>query len=241
MIRTISARELLDVWERGLRQPPVQRALLLLAAATGEPVETLAQMSIGQRDGLLLDARVATFGSLITAVAYCPTCGEALELTFDADDIRAHARMPPERLTLQLEDYEVVFRLPNSLDVNMAAATAEPEKRLLERCLINLSKRGRKRQAHDLPETLYVEIAQRMAEADPQAEVELELDCPACGHTWLTVFDIVSYFWGELQAWAQRILREIHILARCYGWSENEILSIPPQRRQFYLQMAGGA
>ena len=43
-----------------------------------------------------------------------------------------------------------------------------------------------------------------MAEADPQADVQLELNCHACAHTWASPFDIVSFFWREIDAWAQR-------------------------------------
>jgi hypothetical protein len=50
-------------------------------------------------------------------------------------------------------------------------------------------------------------------------------------------FDIASYFWDEINAWANRILREVHILASRYGWSERDILALSPWRRQFYLDM----
>ena len=76
-----------------------------------------------------------------------------------------------------------------------------------------------------------------MAEADPQADIQLALSCPACGHQWLSTFDIVSFFWSEINAWAYRILREVHILASAYGWREADILAMSPYRRQLYLEM----
>ena len=76
-----------------------------------------------------------------------------------------------------------------------------------------------------------------MAAADPQAEIEISLECPACTCHWTEIFDIDSFFWTELQAWAARILREIHQLASAYGWSEREILALPPLRRNTYLNL----
>jgi hypothetical protein len=76
-----------------------------------------------------------------------------------------------------------------------------------------------------------------MAACDPQAEVLLDLNCPACGHGWQALFDVVAFFWAELAAQAKRLLREVHTLARAYGWREADILGMSARRRQFYLEM----
>jgi hypothetical protein len=80
-------------------------------------------------------------------------------------------------------------------------------------------------------------ISQALLEADPQAEIRLDFTCPACAHEWELLFDIAEFFWTELSAQAQRLLREIDALARAYGWSEREILNLPAQRRQTYLEL----
>jgi hypothetical protein len=51
------------------------------------------------------------------------------------------------------------------------------------------------------------------------------------------LFDIGEFFWTEIAVQAQRLLREIDALARAYGWTEREILSLPGQRRQAYLEL----
>ena len=78
-----------------------------------------------------------------------------------------------------------------------------------------------------------------MAEVDPQADVQMDLTCPACGHQWQALFDIESFFWREISAWANRILREVHALASAYGWRESDILSMSTWRRQTYLNLIG--
>jgi len=79
-----------------------------------------------------------------------------------------------------------------------------------------------------------------MTELDPLAEIELHFDCPACGHGWEELFDIASWLWVEVGDQALRLLREVDLLARIYGWSESEILALPPLRRSHYLRLAAG-
>src|SRR5512136_680530 len=89
-MRALSASELLSVWERGLAQSPVERALTLLVAANPESApDDMARLSIGQRDAQLLTLREWMFGSQLVSLANCQECGEQLELAFDVSDIRA--------------------------------------------------------------------------------------------------------------------------------------------------------
>jgi hypothetical protein len=82
-----------------------------------------------------------------------------------------------------------------------------------------------------------VALSRAMLEVDPQAEITFHLTCPACAHEWDLLFDITDFFWTEISVQAQRLLREIDALARAYGWTEREILNLPAQRRQTYLEM----
>ena len=76
-----------------------------------------------------------------------------------------------------------------------------------------------------------------MALVDPQADVQLALSCPACGQQWRATFDVVSFLWDELDAWARRLLREVHTLASAYHWREADILAMSRWRRQYYLDL----
>jgi hypothetical protein len=224
--------------------PPAQRALALLAPACADtPADHIARLSVGQRDERLLTLREWAFGPRLQCVANCPLCREMLEVEFNVSDIRAGAAPEPvEELSLTAAGYEVRFRLPNSTD--LACLSAEEglsanQARLLERCVISARRDGQELAAEQLPESVIFPVMERMAEFDPQADVKLELTCPSCQHRWLAAFDIVSFFWSEISAWATRLLREVHTLASAYGWSEGEILSLSPCRRQAYLEMVG--
>jgi hypothetical protein len=171
----------------------------------------------------------------------CPECGQRLELAFDVADVRVSACQEAAEVAMTVADYDLQLRPPNSLD--LAAIAAEPvlgEKRrlLFERCVVAAGCGGQAATAASLPEEAMEAAAERLAEADPQADVQLDVACP-CGKRWRSVFDIVSFFWAEIEAWACRILREVHVLASAYGWSERDILALSPARRQFYLAMVG--
>jgi hypothetical protein len=90
----------------------------------------------------------------------------------------------------------------------------------------------------ELPEAVVQEINRRMAEADPQADVQVTVSCAACGVAWQAMFDIASFLWGEVDRWARRMLHEVHVLASAYGWTEAEILRLGPWRRRVYLGLA---
>jgi hypothetical protein len=243
-MHALSPAELLEVWEKGMTQPAVQKALLLLSVAfPEESPAALAQRSIGQRNALLLTLREWLFGSQFVSVATCPQCGERLELNFETADIRA---MPPsepaESLALDVAGYVVQFRLPNSADLAMVLGYEDPvvaQRVLLERCLLSAQHAGEETSAEALPAEVVETIVETMDQADPQANIQLSLTCPACAHQWQAILDILTYVWRELDAWARRILREVHYLASVYGWSEHDILNMRPWRRQIYMEMIG--
>lgn len=245
-MRPLTASELLRVWEQALPQPLITRLLLLLAAAWPEQsFQTLAELSIGQRDGYLLTLREWTFGPELVCQATCPTCGERLELRFNVAEIRVEpSSEPAQSLSLQAAGYEVSFRLPSSLDLLALIDFSDPadtQQRLLERCLLVVLHNGQPQPVQRLPEAVTTAVATRMAQVDPQADVQLTLSCPACSQLWAASFDIGAFFWAEINAWAYRILREVHLLASAYGWSETDILTMSPWKRQFYLKLILGA
>jgi hypothetical protein len=91
----------------------------------------------------------------------------------------------------------------------------------------------------DLPEPVLAALVDAVTERDPQAETRFQLTCAACGHRWSALFDVVSFFWTELAARAERLLIEVHALARAYGWREADVLTMSESRRHFYLELVG--
>lgn len=242
-MRRLSAAGLLSAWERAIGQTPLARSLVLLSASTGEEPEQLARMSIGERDARLLELRESVFGPRLASVTTCPACGERLEMTFDVSELKAtHARVPDEPCAVGRLGFDVLFRLPNTLDLSALAAdsdVAEARRVLLERCILSARLGDEEVAFKDLPAEVLDAVEERMSEADPQGDIQLALACARCAHEWREAFDVGEFLWRELHAWATRMLGEVHKLARAYGWREADILALSPARRQFYLDMIG--
>jgi hypothetical protein len=244
-MRALSAPELLDVWERGRLLGPVARALTLLTSACPEvSADELANLSMGRRDADLLTLREETFGPEMAGVAACPRCHEQLEFSFSVAQIRLKsAATTGQTFGLTVDGYDLQARPPNSLDLKAIGEQTDARLRrnlLLEQCLIAAYHEGEPVSAGELPASVFHAVEEAMAQADPQADIRLAISCPSCNHQWQGDFDILSFFWSEIEAWAARVLHEVHILASAYGWREHDILALSPRRRRIYLEMAGG-
>ena len=247
-MQTPTASELLTVWERARTQPVTTQALMLLEAASPDVHrEELAKLSVGRRDARLLALREGLFGSRLTALTACPHCGQQFELSIEAAEIRLETdQVAPEVLTVRSENYVAHLRLPNSEDLAaIAECIDEPSeaaaiRALLSRCLVELRRNGRKQKLERLesmPQGLIDIVAAEMERADPQANVQLNLQCADCGHRWSSPFDIVTFLWIEIDHWARQILSEVCTLASAFGWREADILAMSAYRRQLYLQI----
>jgi len=237
---------MLNIWEQGLDQPLLQRALILLGAACPEMKPgALAELSIGQRDERLLQLRERLFGPQLVNTVVCPACSERMEWENRIADIRISSLQDESALNefeLDMDNYHLRFRLPNSLDIADVINCDDRDKAqedLLTRCILKAECAGEDYAVDQLPDHLIEAISQRIEALDPQAEIRINLHCPECSHSWDVLFDIASFLWSELNDWAERTLQLVHTLARGYGWTEQEILNLSPIRRQLYLGMLG--
>jgi hypothetical protein len=209
-------------------------------------------LSVGDREALLLQLRRATFGERLEAVLPCPSagCGERMELTLDVGDLL----LPPYRdvrrwhdLTVDIDGaaYALSFRLPTARDIDRAAPIARTDPaeaaRELVRCSVRHSERdGTWVDPGALPAAVVTRLGAAMADLDPQAELDLDLRCPACEQRFSMLFDVATFFLCELDGRGARVLEEVHALASHYHWSEREILHMPSSRRAVYLRMLDG-
>lgn len=249
-MRPLSVSELLTVWERGFAALPFERALAILSLASPESSPgALARLSIGRRDANLLQLREWAFGSELAMMAACPSCGQALELMMPVAELRVPLHPAGIPLmsaandldsSLMVRDYQVHYRAPNTEDVEGCAGLelAACRRKLLACCVTEARHRGKPVSAEDLPEDVAQKVEEQIAAIDPQIDMRLDLTCPECHQRWKEVFDIVSFFCSEIDTWARRVLREVDVLARAYGWRESDILALSPVRRQIYMAMA---
>lgn len=240
-MRPLSVPELLNIWERGLGSRPFERALAILSVATPESsTADLARMSIGRRDASLLRLREWAFGSEMAIVAACPRCQRQVETALTVTDLCASVESTSNSETSPaIGDYKFRCRAPNTDDLVACVGLdmAMSRRTLLTHCVLHSTCRGGPTAVDELPTEVVDAVIERIAEAD-QADIRIDFTCPDCEYRWNELFDIVSFFWTEIDAWARRLLREVHILASAYGWRESDILALGPTRRQIYLTMA---
>jgi hypothetical protein len=240
-MRALTQSDLLALWESGRALHPLDQGLLALRAAYPETHAGAADWPIGQRNRALAQLGSDCFGPSLRGWTDCLQCREKLEFELDA---RALAARP-------LESGEPVaaggrtFRLPTSRD--LARVAAEPDARAATVRLVELCRLVGWAEPEDQAPapTAWAEadldaIGEKMALADPLAEIMLHFDCPTCGASFDESLDLAAFIWAEIEARAKRLLVEVHMLASAYGWREAEILSLGAARRQSYLAMVRG-
>jgi hypothetical protein len=234
-VTDLADHALLDVWDRVETAPvPLRPAVLLdgLRAGLGEGGEPAEGLPVGRRDRALIAVRTRLFGSRMRCASHCPACGERVEIELDLGLMQGGA--PAELAVVRMDDGAWRLRPPTTRDVE-AVLAGPPSGRvaaLVRRCALD-----------PLPEPLSAALVEAasaaLQEADPDAEIELAVACPACGTGWEAPFDIAACLWEDIARAARLLLREVHHLATAYGWSEGEILALPPRRRREYLLIGG--
>ncbi len=235
---------------------PVERTTALLArclthlgALSPVTTETVASLTAGDREALLLHLRRLTLGERLQCVLSCPDadCGERMDLDLRVSDLLVppylHAQERYETtITENGDTYHVCFHLPTGAHQEEAAALARSDPQaavdlLLRRCVECVDDRA----VEDLPPVVIEQLPTFMAELDSQAELMLELACPACDHAFSTLFDTAAYFFQELDNRAEHLYGEVHLLAFHYHWSEAEIMGMTLGKRHLYLDLLAGA
>jgi hypothetical protein len=244
-VRALGAVELLKIWECGLNGARPDRALNLLEFALPDcSRDEGARLSLGRRDAALLSLREATFGARLDCVIPCRQCSERLEATLDVDQlIAAEPVRVGNEIVVEAGGYLLTLRVPDSFDEVAATQAVDDDdarRILIDRCIVAALLDGRAEVVRELPDKVVDAAMATLAEIDPQADLGFAVTCPSCGHQWRALFDIVAFFSSEIDAWARRILREVHVLASAYGWRESDILALSATRRRIYLEMVGG-
>jgi hypothetical protein len=231
-MRAPTQAELLALWEAGRSLEPLDRGVLAAHAAS-QGSENIADWPLGRRNRALAQLHCAAFGGVLSGWTRCHGCGEQLEFEFDSHSVANAELEPAERRLVTVGEW--LFRLPTSRDLAVAAhETSEPAatRRLLSTC-----RAGPEPAAADWSEDDVRAIEERLAEADPLAEIRLHFDCPACSASFDESLDLGHFVWAKIESLAKRILRDVHLLASAYGWSESQILALSPARRSAYLEM----
>lgn len=261
-LRPLSGRDEAFLSEEGRALLPAERVTALLERTLGHRCsnsavtsEFVRRLTVGDREALMLQLRRLTLGEKISCVISCPhaACGEQMDLDLKVADLLVppYAHGSGETHEAFVEGggrrYRVLFRLPNGGDQEDAAALAAEDleaavRLVVGRCVKSSTLADAAASGEvSLPPDAVRALQTVMASLDEQAEIVLDLNCPACGHAFSLPFDICDYFQRELTRRGTDIYTEVHRLALHYHWSEAEIMAMTRARRHVYLGLLADA
>ncbi|MFC8272060.1 hypothetical protein ACFUJR_05830 [Streptomyces sp. NPDC057271] len=247
-MRALPAGEVLRLWDECRDASPETRALALATAADDDTDSVPpAERPIGRVTALLLRLRNALAGPRMAATVGCPACRGTVEFQATTEALLAlEDKIVDSPPPLLHGGYEMVWRCLSYRDLQAVAEQPEaddPDRGallLLERCLLSLRHEERTTVpvAVDLPDAVRAALTEAMSSADPLADVLVDLKCPDCERTFTADFDVASFVWAEVESRGLRLLLDVDVLARSYGWSETEVLALSEPRRASYLRIA---
>ena len=201
-------------------------------------------MSVGDRDRLIADLHAWTFADLVESRVECTSCGEGFGLSFSlrllVKEIERDAVETAVELAIEGPDAEgfyvlpegIRFRLPTPRDERDVSGFA-PQRRgeeLLRRCCSASEAALADPGARDRVERALSALA-------PLISLPVPTRCAICGAEQEANFDIVRYFTSTLARERMLLTREIHALARAYGWGFEEIARLPRSQRHAHVEL----
>lgn len=194
--------------------------------------EELWSWTLSRRLQGLLAIVAASGVNRLDAVAHCPqaSCGEAMELPLPlssfsrSDDITAFD-----------------WTAGDDVVVNVAMPTGADQLHWLNQPKLSAASMAQRLVCGDatiLSATALDSLSATFEEKDPFTALQLNAQCPACGAAVAVDFDLEAELLRRLDRFQAHRLREIHLLASTYHWSETEIMNLPPWRRAHYLRQA---
>ncbi|GLZ48187.1 hypothetical protein Acsp06_43720 [Actinomycetospora sp. NBRC 106375] len=233
----------LAAWEAAAVVPAVARPAVLLAhlddvaeAALDVPIGVCAAWSAAEL------SRVG--GTDVDVVLTCAACAAELEITLDVEPWAAvpHTSSVAEEASVSTVSGEVSVRAPTTRDLLACRDTGNPVAALRARCL-----RGADRGELTVAQLAHLtsadlgRIDDAARELSGPAGAVIRTSCPACDADVVVPLDLGALWWEQTAADARRLLAEVAVLARAFGWGEDAVLALSPTRRATYLALAGEA
>ncbi len=191
--------------------------------------------AVGARTAALLRLLAATNGiDQLSLQAHCREPGCAACFEFDLPLEAALDQLPadePIRATLP-GARPVTLRRPTGRDLHdWRAQRPSSREEAVESILRSLVLEGAVT-IEDVPV-----VAEILADEDPLVAFSVSSTCPMCDAPAEVRIDLEDIALTRLKQRQRGLLREIHVLASRYGWTEGEILAVAPARRARYLSL----
>jgi hypothetical protein len=235
----LDAAVVLDLSDVGSSMDSGRQRLLL--ASAGQVVASGAgpgRLSLAAAERVLLEVRRRTFGDILQGHLRCPSCEMTLSVQIDATRLADdNPPGPSGPVIVEVDGLRIEARLPTLDDLAVAAGRGpwgSVRLHLVDACVVSARDPQGEVPASDLTDEVIAKIGDALVAADPFAELCVAPTCDACGATWSAVVDMGRWLWDEVDASAERLLDQVHLLASAYGWSEDAVVSLSPRRRRAY-------
>jgi hypothetical protein len=213
------------------------RLVTTLLAGSGESADFWWAQTVGTRIAALLRIVALTEGEDATLPVglRCSedACGEKFEITLPYAALSDVSPDDTAHVTVPLDGGRAaILRRPTGSDLrDWRGVPCESRPQAVAAMLDALVVEG-KVEPDDVPL-----IADAMAEHDPLVAFSVSCTCPACGAENDQAVDLEVLALIRLAAVQRALLRDIHVLASRYGWTEREVLAVAPARRARYRFM----
>lgn len=220
----------------GQRRPEVLTGVLARCLSRGGDLldaSTVWDMPVGSRIAWLLAIADLEGDGPFTVVLRCPRsdCLEQMEIEVTLEDVLS--TVPPgsaEPVAVAVDGVRFVLRRPTGSDQLrwLGAGPAAMNRRAILQSLIVEGPR-------ELTDGHVEALEAALDEHDPLLRFTITTECLACSVTSEHETSLTDCALTVLQRAQQRVIEEVHVLGRAYGWREPDILALPPWRRSRYL------
>lgn len=193
------------------------------------------ELTAPERDRVLAEVHVRNYGDRIQSEPRCAACGVRFDVDFRLSELIDSTWPTPPPRQFDVDDARCL-RVPNGADelAVRRLAGSEALEALAARCTI-----ARARGSQSSPAIPVADMSALLEEAAPVLDLELGASCPECSAHNQLGFRIQSYLLQRLLAERRQLPGQLDRLARAYGWSATEILSLPRTTRIQLVELAG--
>ncbi len=212
----------------------LDRLLIEMPGTTVGPGKA-SELAVCDCDRLFAALYRQYFGEQIESTVSCQTCNASFELSFALPKLMAtlENQLPsrvtgPDKVGLYTLPDGQRFRLPTVSD-QYSIMGLEPQQAvavLLQRCLVEGD-----------PDQNAEELEVAMDEVGTVLDLDLDATCPECGASQTVRFNMQTYLLRALTHEQRFLNREVHHIARAYGWGHQEILNLTREERRAFVRL----
>jgi hypothetical protein len=197
-------------------------------------------LTAGKRIECLLTIAVLSSDLSIVLKCFNEACNELIEVDISPGHMESLFEKADEkdRCTAQIDGEQISFRKPTGSDQFEWANTPFKDKNEAIKAMIRTLMVGKSTsftQDHPISNEWVKSVEKAMEEIDPLVNFNLRVRCPYCQKKLIYNLNLEEIVLSKLHEAQLNLLKTVHRIASYYHWTEEQIFSLPPWRRSYYL------